>query len=170
MDYRMIIAGVVVLALVFLFFRGDKTAKQKEALNQNIEDIYGPMSEVVEDVSYQGGFPPMPKPARLNIGITESELVLFDRMGNNGSIEYRKIKKVDSFTTKKERKRKFGIMAYGPLALVLNKPSMRYFFLAEYIDINEEDNIMLVMVRSKEIADGLYRSLKPYVSKKHKRQ
>jgi hypothetical protein len=169
MDHGIIIAGVVVLALVFLFFRGDKTAKQKNALNKQIEDIYGPMTEVVEDVSYQGGFPQMPKPARLNLGMTESELVLFDKAGNNGSIEYDKIKKVDSFTTRKERKRKFGIVAYGPLALVLNKPNMRYFFIAEYKDINEEDNIMMVTVRSKDIADGLYSSLRPYVKKNKRR-
>ncbi|MDR1134898.1 MAG: hypothetical protein LBL49_01780 [Clostridiales Family XIII bacterium] len=163
MDYRVIALGVLVLALLFLFFRGDRRIKERDALNKRMNDVYGTMAEVVDDVIYQGGFPPMPKPARMSLGITESELVLFDRAGNNGCIEYEKIKKVDKFTTRKERTRKFGIMAYGPLALVLNKPSFRHFFVVEYIDMNNEDNIMVSLVRNKEIADNLCKSVKPHI-------
>jgi hypothetical protein len=134
-----------------------------------MEEIYGPITEIVDNISYQGGFPPMPKPARLSFGITESELILFDKSGNNALIKYDNIKKVDRFTTKTERKRKFGLMAYGPLALVLNKPTFRYFFTIEYIDVNDEDNIVVTMVGTREIADNLYKTVKPHIRRGKKK-
>jgi hypothetical protein len=161
----MIICAVV-LFFIFVMYRGDRLLKAKDKLDRRMEEIYGPMTEIVDNVNYQGGFPPMPKPVRLSLGITESELVLFDKLGNNGRVEYGKIKKTDRFTTKTERKRKFGLMAYGPLAMVLNKPTFRYFFTVEYIDIDNDDNILVFMVGTREIADNLYKTIKPYVKRK----
>ena len=111
----------------------------------------------------------MPKPARLSLGLTESELILFDKAGNNGRIEYGKIKKVDSFTTKRERKRKVGVIAYGPLSFVLNKPTFRHFFVAEYTDVNDEFNIVTVIVGNRETADKLCRFVKPHIVRKKKK-
>ncbi|MDR2295788.1 MAG: hypothetical protein LBD95_03225 [Clostridiales Family XIII bacterium] len=170
MDFKIMIGCALVLFLIFTLYRGDRLLKVRNALHKRMEDIYGPMSEIVENVIYQGGFPPMPKPARLSLGLTGSELVLFDKEGNNGRIEYGKIKKVDSFTTKRERKRRFGVIAYGPLAFVLNKPAFRHFFVAEYTDVDDEDNIVMFLVGSKAIADRLQASVKPYIGGRRKKR
>jgi hypothetical protein len=143
--------------------------KAKKKMEERMTDIYGKMSEVFDDVAYQGGFPPMPKPARLNLGITESALVLYDNAGNSGLIEYEKIKKLDRFVTKQERKRKFSLMAYGPIALVLNRPTFRHFFTVDYVDVNNEKNNVLVVVKTKEIADNLYQATQCHVKGKKKK-
>jgi hypothetical protein len=153
----------VVLFFVIVMYRGDRLIKAKSKLDKHMEEIYGPMTEIVDNLNYQGGFPPMPKPARMSLGITESELVLFDKFGNNGRVGYDKIKKTDRFTTKTERKRKFGIMAYGPIAMVLNKPTFRHFFTVEYIDIDNDNNILVFMVGTRETADNLCETVKPYI-------
>jgi hypothetical protein len=158
----MIICAVV-LFFVLVMYRGDRLLKAKTKLDKHMEEIYGPMTEIVDNLNYQGGFPPMPKPARLRLGITESELVLFDKFGNNGRVEYSKIKNTDRFTTKTERKRKFGIMAYGPLAMVLNKPTFRHFFTVEYTDVDDDDNILVFMVGTRETADNLHDIIKPHI-------
>jgi hypothetical protein len=169
MYYKTTIICLLVLFFIFTLYRGDRLIKARKKLNEKMEDKYGPMTEIIEDVVYQGGFPPMPKPARLNLGLTESELVLFDKEGNNGSIEYGTIRKVDKFTTKKVQKRKFGVIAYGPLALLLNAPTFRHFFVAEYIDINGEENNLVLTVKTKETADKLHQSVKACVKRMKKK-
>jgi hypothetical protein len=146
-------------------YRGDRMIKAKKKVDNDIVDIYGEMSDVFDDVAYQGGFPPMPKPARLSLGVAANGLVLYDREGNNGLVGYDKINKVDRFVTQAQRKYKFGLMAYGPIALVLNRPMYRHFFTAEYIDVNNEKNIIMVLLKSREVAENLYQSVTPYLSK-----
>jgi hypothetical protein len=164
MSYITIIIGAVILLLFALVtYRGHKLLKAKEKLERQIEEIYGPMDEIVDHVIYQGGFPPMPKPARLSFGLTGSELILYDKTGKNGRIGYDKIKKLDIFTTLVERKRKFSLMAYGPLALLLNRPTYRHFFTMEYIDVNDQDNIMVAIVGTRVIAAKLYNTIEPHV-------
>jgi hypothetical protein len=159
---------ICAFAIFFLFviYRGDRAFKAKKKMEEQMSDIYGEMSEVFDDVAYQGGFPPMPKPARLNLGITESALILYDKDGNSGLIEYEKIKKLDRFVTKYQRKRKFSLMAYGPIAMVLNRPTYRHFFTVDYIDVNNEKNNVLVVVRTKEIAENLYQATQSHVKGK----
>jgi hypothetical protein len=159
---------IFILFFLYILFRGDKVVKEKDNLNKHVEDIYGSNIEIFDNVSYQGGFPPMPKPARLNLGITESELVLFDRAGNHGRIGYDKIKKQDKFTTSKKKKIKFGLMAYGPIAMLLNKPTLQHFYVVEYTDVNDENNNMVVMVKTREVAERLYTSVKPHIKRSGK--
>jgi hypothetical protein len=169
MSYKIVVLCVFVLLFLVVIYRGDRKVKARKKIDERMVEIYGEMSEVFDDVAYQGGFPPMPKPARLNLGVTESALVLYDHDGNNGLIEYEKIRKLDRFVTKHDRKRKFSLMAYGPLALVLNRPSFRHFFTMDYIDVNNERNNILVLVRNREIAENLYQSVLPYVKRKNKK-
>jgi hypothetical protein len=159
------------LFLTAVIYRGDKLIKAKGRLDKQIEDIYGAMTEIVDNVSYQGGFPAMPKPCRLNLGITESELVLFDKAGNSGRIEYGKMRKVDRFTTKhqRDRKHRLSLIAYGPIAMMVNKPTFRHFFTVEYIDSNEERNNLLVTVGTKEIAENLYKSVRAHIKQGKKK-
>jgi hypothetical protein len=157
------------LVFVGIVYRGDRLLKAKNKLDKQMEDLYGPMSEIIDNLSYQGGFPPMPKPSRLNLGLTESELVLFDKAGNNGRIDYGDIRKLDKFTTKHERERKLPLMAYGPIAMVFNKPTFRHYFTMEYVDVNKENNNIVFMVGTREIAEELYKTVKSRIKQKKKK-
>jgi hypothetical protein len=158
---------VFVLFFVFVVWRGDRLLKEKNRLDEHMVEIYGEM-ELFEDVHYQGGFPPIPKPSRMTIGITESELVLYNKAGENGRIEYDRIKKADRFTTKHDRKYKFGMIAYGPIAILLNRPTFRNFFTMEYIDVDNERNNLLVIVKNKEMAENLLQAVRSRIKKKKK--
>ncbi|MDR1397091.1 MAG: hypothetical protein LBJ14_05110 [Desulfarculales bacterium] len=164
MSYKVVIAGVIILLFAFIMYRGDRLLKAKRKLDRQMEDIYGPMDELFENVIYQGGFPPMPKPARLSFGFTGSELVMYNKAGENGRIGYDSIKKLDIFTTQVERKRKFSLMAYGPLALLLNRPTLRHFFTIEYNDVNGKDNIMVAIVGTRVIAARMYNLIEPHLN------
>jgi hypothetical protein len=168
MNYKMVAIGVLVLGFLAILYRGDRNLKARNRAAEQVENSYGSLIEIFDNVVYQGGFPPMPKPARLNLGITESELILFDKAGNNGGIPYDSIRKLDRFTTKNVRKHKFGLMAYGPLALILNNPTFRHFLVVEYIDVNAEKNNMVVMLKTRELSEKLHDTLKPYIKKKRK--
>jgi hypothetical protein len=165
MEYRTWAICIFILFFVFVVYRGNRAVKAKDNLDKQMEDTYGPILELADNVIYQGGFPPMPKPARLNLGVTESGLILFDKAGNHGRIGYDKIKKQEKFTTTKTRKVRFGLMAYGPLALVLNRPTVRHFYVVEYTDVDNDENNMVVMVKNKEVAERLYASVKPHIKR-----
>jgi len=158
MSYRSIIIGVFLFTICFGIYRSSRLLKRKERLETAVKDAYGPM-EVLDEVTYQGGFPPMPKPARLNIGLTDSELVLFDRQGKSGRIQYNRFRKIDKFTVQKTKKYKYGLMAWGPLALVLNKPNFQHFIVVKYWDVNNERNNLLIQVKTGEKKDKYFEAI-----------
>lgn len=159
MSYRSLIIGAFILIICFGMYRSHKLLKQKERLERAVKNDYGPM-QILGEVTYQGGFPLMPKPAHLNIGLTDSDLVLFDQRGGSGRIQYERFRKIDKFTIQKAKKHRYSLMAWGPLALVLNKTNFQHFIVVKYWDANNERNNLLIQVKTGDTRDKYFESIR----------
>lgn len=171
MSYQVIIIGVVLLILGFSMYRSSKLLKEKEKIDKEINNMHGSMN-ILGDVIYQGGFPPMPKPAHLTIGLTGSYMVLIDKKGRSGRIEYDRFRKIDKFTTSPPNTKKYSLIAWGPLAMYFNRPTYQHFIVISYIDVDNDLNNLVFMIRDEENRNELFKSIqncyKPMMSSKVK--
>ena len=158
MFYQVLIIGVVLLILCFGMYRSNKLLKKKEKPKKEIEKMYESV-DILGDVIYQGGYPLMPKPAHLKVGFTDSSMVLFDKKGNSGQIEYSKFRKIDKFTVSPPKTRRYSLMAWGPLALYFNRPTFQHFIVVSYIDIDNDYNNIVFLIPNEEIRNQYFESI-----------
>lgn len=161
MFYQVIIIGVVFLILCFGMYRSNKLLKQKKKLETGIKCVYESV-DILGDVIYQGGYPPMPKPAHLKIGLTGSYMVLFDKKGASGRIEYDRLRKIDKFTVSKPNTKRYSLMAWGPLAIYFNQPTYQHFIVVSYVDIDNDYNNIVFQIPNEEIRNQYFESIQRY--------
>jgi hypothetical protein len=147
---------VVLTVCGYSFLRGYRKLKELERVDEQVRQEHC-LLEVLGWVSYHGGFPLLPRPASLGLGIASNCLVLFDASGKSGKVEFTSIKKIDSFVTltKPNLKNKSFVM-WGPLAPMLFRAKTRYFVVISYIDINGEDNNILLESQNAEQSAFLF--------------
>jgi hypothetical protein len=142
---KALLIGVAVLVLLTIsYLRGRSKLREVELMDQQIADKYQ-TEEVLGPVSYQGGFPPIPRPTPLKVGLTDGSLVLYSLKGDTGTIPYQQIKKIDHFTTcTKANLKNKSVVFWGPIAPMIFKDKYRHFTRINYIDIdNDENNLLL---------------------------
>jgi len=161
MSYQAMIIGAALLVFCFGIYRSNKLLKEKDKLEAGLKSMYESM-DILGEVIYQGGFPEMPKPARLSIALTGSYLILFDKKGASGRIEYDRFRKIDKFTSSKPNTKRYSLMAWGPLAMLLNRPTYQHFIVVSYTDIDNEYNNMVFQIKTGEKMNEYFESIQRY--------
>lgn len=159
MDTWMMIAALIIVSLIIVFYRGSSRFKKLEKQKTLVNEKY-PHVEIGR-ASYQGGCPSMPKLAKVTIGIANDDrLLIYDLAGKVEAIGFDKIKKIEKFTTKKNPDFKGrSVIFYGPLVPLIFKPKVSHFCVVNYVDINNETNNLLFNSNEREKLNQIYKSL-----------
>jgi len=139
-----LIGAAVLVLLTISYLRGRSKMREGELMDQHIAVKYQ-IGELLGTVSYHGGFPPIPRPAPLKVGLAGGSLVLYSLKGEAGTISFQRIKKIDHFTTcTKANLKNKSVVLWGPFAPMIFKDKYRHFTRIKYIDIdNDENNLLL---------------------------
>lgn len=167
MNTGMIIAALVIVLFIIVFYRGSsvfkKLEKQKNIVNEKFPHVE------IGNATYQGGCPSMPKLAKVTVGIVsnDDQLLLYNQTGHTATIGFNKVKKIEKFTTQKNPDfRGRSVIFYGPLVPMIFKPKISHFCVVKYVDINNEVNNLLFNSNDHEeinsIYTGLYQGWKNY--------
>lgn len=145
MDNWLIMAAAVMLSLLILFYRGNKKLAFNKTVLENTARINHIDINNMVNVSYHGGYPHIPKPQKMYIGLSDEYLLLLTNEGATGKIYFDKWNKIDKFTIRKEPDLKGrSIVLWGPFVSLLNKASIRHFVFVNYQDINGQENNILI--------------------------
>ncbi|MDD4236962.1 MAG: hypothetical protein PHT62_00195 [Desulfotomaculaceae bacterium] len=142
---KAILIGVAVLVVLTIsYLRGRSKLREVEQADQHFTEKFQ-IDELLGSVSYQGGFPQIPRPTPLKVGLADGSLVLYSLKGEAGAIPYQRIKKIDHFTTcTKANLKNKSVVFWGPFAPMIFKDKYRHFTRINYIDIdNDENNLLL---------------------------
>lgn len=158
MSFWVVIAGIFILFLGVAYFRGDRKLKEikkvESLVNEKLENVKA------GEVTYQGGFPPMPKPTQVTVGVSEDYMVLYDFKGTCGKVDFGQVKKIEKITTRKRpdtRGRSFVL--WGPLVPLLLKVKIQHFIVINYIDVNQEENNVLFQSKDAAQINKVYEEL-----------
>jgi len=142
---KAILIGVAVLVLLTIsYLRGRSKMREVELMDQHVAEKYQ-IKELLGPVSCQGGFPPIPRPTPVKVGLTDGALLLYSLKGEAGTIPYQQIKKIEHFTTRtKANLKNKSVVFWGPFGPMIFKDKYRHFTRIHYIDIdNDENNLLL---------------------------
>jgi hypothetical protein len=116
-------------------------------MDQHVAEKYQ-IEEQLGSVSYHGGFPTIPRPTPLKVGLAGSSLVIYSLKGEAGTIPLNSINKIEHFTTrtKADLKNK-SVVFWGPLGPMLFKDKYRHFTVIKYTDINNNENNLLLELK-----------------------
>jgi len=160
MNYWMVFIGFTLLYAAFTFFQGSRKYKETQRIEESVQAQIPHFT--IGKANYQGGFPPMPKLAKVTLGIADDNtgLVMYDKNGTTGKIEFVRIMKTEKFTTKKDPDLKGrSVVLYGPLVPFIFRPKISHFCIVNYIDINDEQNNLVFHSTDKQEIDRIYKSL-----------
>lgn len=160
MNYFMVFIGVTLLYAAFTFYQGSRVYKETQRIEESVREKFP--NTTIGKANYQGGFPPMPKLAKVTVGITldSNALVMFNKNGTAGEIEFERILKIEKFTTKKNPDFKGrSVVLYGPLVPLIFKPKIAHFCIVRYIDIDNEENNLVLQSPDKTEIDQIYKNL-----------
>ncbi len=141
----LIIGSVSVLTFLIIIYRGNRQIKCRDTILENMARIDNNEIEHIGYVSYQGGYPPIPKPQKLNIALSDDYLLMVTKEGIKGKVDYSRWIKCDKFTTKKNPDlRGKSVVLWGPFLGIFLKPKIRHFMVINYLDVNREENNILI--------------------------
>jgi len=136
----------VLVVVGFSFYRGSRRLKKIEQFEAMLNNE-SPNVKIGKAV-YHGGFPPMPRPAHVSVGISEEYIVFYDENGVNGRINFNQFIKIDKFTTRKEPDLKGrSLILYGPLVPIIFTAKIKHFITINYVDVNNEENNIVFEIR-----------------------
>lgn len=155
-----ILIGAAILALLTIsYLKGRSKMREMELMDQHIAKKFQ-IEELLGPVSYQGGFPTIPRPAPLKVGLAGGSLVLYSLKGEAGTIPYQQIKKIEHFTTRtKANLKNKSVVFWGPFAPMIFKDKFRHFTLIKYIDIDNDENNLLFELKDKGACQEFSRQL-----------
>lgn len=146
-----VFALVLLATLSVFFYRGNKLLKSREERLASVGSEDNEQVESLGYVSYHGGFPDIPKPQKLTIGIGESYLVLLTNKGEIGKSSFSSWRNVEQFSilVKHDPKQK-SMVLYGPLNNIMFKDRKRHFITIKYEGPDGQENNLLLEYSSKE--------------------
>ena len=136
MGSGVIIGGLFLVSFIILTIRGDKKLKEKEKIFDEVKIKENIAAEILGFLSYHGGFPPIPKPQKLNVALADDGLLLFTNQGFSGKINFACCKNVDL--------KGKSIVLWGPFVGLFLKPKIRHFMVVNYKDMEGIDNNLLL--------------------------
>ena len=152
--FLIIVGSLFALAVI----RGDMIMRRRRKLQNLVLDSVT-NGELLGQVIYQGGYPPMPKPALLALGICDEGLLLVNHKGEKGVVDFSTFKKMEKFTLKREKQRGpkgAAVVQYGGVSLPAVKTTYLYMFNINYTDIDGDENNIVFQVKKKEDRDRYY--------------
>lgn len=160
MSSGLIIGGALLVSISFLTIRGDKEVKKREKLFEEIKLKEDASAKILGFMAYHGGFPPIPKPQKLNIAVADDGLLLFTNQGVSGKIDFACFQKVEKFTTRKHPDLKGkSIVLWGPFVGLFLKPKIRHFIVVKYKDIRSMNNNILVECGNAKEQENVFKTI-----------
>lgn len=156
-----IFALVLLATFSVFFYRGNKILKLRE---EQLEKFGSEDNEKVESLatmSYHGGFPEIPKPQKLTVGLGENYLVFLTSKGDFGKSSLSSWTNVEQFSilVKADSKQK-SMVLYGPLNNIMFKDRQRHFITIKYQDRDGQENNILLEYGNAEKLKEIFEKLK----------
>jgi hypothetical protein len=142
---------VLLVTLTVFFYRGNRLMKSREELLERIGSEDNEHLETLGVMSYHGGFPEIPKPQKLTIGLGNSYLVLLTNKGAVGKSPLSCWQNIEHFSilVKHDPKQR-SMVLWGPLNNIMFKDRKRHFITIKYEDPDGQENNLLLEYSSKE--------------------
>lgn len=162
-----LLVGVYIIGYYRKVHRDKKFSEWKENIKKNNLG-----TELLGTVIYHGGYPPMAKPSRVEVGVHKDYLLLYNYSGWSARVPASTWKNIESFTTfKKNDYILGGITALGPFYNLIFKNQRKNFITIEYIDVDNDENCIVLQPLTDEIRKNIYNALKKCtVNKKYKNE
>ncbi|MBP2656182.1 MAG: hypothetical protein H6Q73_3751 [Firmicutes bacterium] len=160
-----IIIGIAA-CLIFLMIAGLIGYKKKKKADNVISQItnellfQNPHTELLGPMTYHGGFPPMPKPSVLQMGVNHDNLILYNYQGWSDKVNVRDWCSVEKFTVQKKADYVVGsVTLLGPLVPLFFRDTFKYFITIKYIDIDREENHLVLETGNSKLQEQVYTKL-----------
>ena len=159
-----IIGGLVLLSIIWSWYRGDKILKARQRLLEDTTRIKSICDQDVYEVSYHGGIPNIPKAQKLYLALADEYFLFFNNKGDEQRVYYSNCFKVDKIITRHDPDLKGrSIVLWGPLIGLFLKVNFRYYIVIEYKDSTNKDNNILI-----ECKDDMHQELLAKMKKHYK--
>lgn len=155
-----VFAIVLVATFSVLFYRGNRILKSREEQLAKIGSEDNEQLESLGCMSYHGGFPEIPKPQKLTLGLGKSYLVLMTNKGVVGKSPLSDWRKIEQFSivVKADQKQR-SMVLWGPLNNLMFKDRQRHFITIKYREPDGQENNILIenenITRLKETFEKL---------------
>lgn len=160
METVSIIAAVIVLYLSLLGFRGGQVIRRRENIIRFIEESDGVEIEYLDYLSYQGGFPEIRTPQKLNLAVAKDYVLLFTNKAVHGKLRFSKCNKIETFMTRTKRHLgRQSIVMWSPLNNFLSKETFRHFIVINYTDSEDQENNIVLEHDSRERTQEIFEKL-----------
>lgn len=160
----LIILGVSIFSVVWILYRGNKIMKNREMILKDATCNIKPEDMIF--LVYHGGIPELPKPQKLNLGLSDEYLLFFNDRGEYERIFYQECHNVDKIVTRHvpDTKGK-SVVLWGPLIGFLLKVRYRYYIVIEYKDsMDKKNNILLECNQNNHLS--LFEKIRNNIRKK----
>ncbi len=155
-----IIAAIITVSvfLVWFYIRG---ARKWNALAQAEQEIVSSDRDavIVKGIAYHGGFPAIPKPTRLTLGLCREGVTLSSIDGRQGNIPFADFHKIDKFSTLRKQGKRQSMFFWAPVALLFVREKTRHFVTIKYTDVDRDINHVVLETKDETELDRLYRFL-----------
>jgi len=158
MDF-VVITILVVVAVSYLYNSGHEKLKKREISIRRIEWSIRQQHENViflGRVSYHGGFPPIPRPITIMLGMVEDGVVFYDENGRYEKTSCKDWVGLDKFCIQNKSHIGCKRETMRPLAGVFIKNELRYFIVIKYFDVDKQKNNILFEVNNRESQQFIY--------------
>jgi hypothetical protein len=153
-DYYLV-SGVLAVTLAIAWYMGDKKMNKSARIDDGIRQKHE-AALTVNNLAYHGGFPPIPRPMKLNLSLCKQFAVLYTHAGNDGKVYYKDIIDVEKFNTLKKPDRRQSVVFWGPLALLFFREKTKHFITIKYVDVDRDVNHIVFETKSDAEMDTLY--------------
>jgi len=153
-----IIVAIIMAAvfLVWFYIRGDRKWKALGQVEREIVSV-DHAAAIVKGIAYHGGFPAIPKPTRLTLGLCPEGIILSSGDGRKGNIPFTEFQKIDKFSTLRKQGKRRSMFFWAPIALLFVRERTRHFVTIKYTDVDRDINHVVLETKDKTELDDLYR-------------
>ena len=154
-DSYFIVAAIIVAGVSVFFFRGSVKLKAIARVDERITKE-NDNALIMKRLIYHGGFPPIPKPTRLNLGLSKDAIILYSDDGNDGKVFFEDFKKIEKFSTLRKREKQRSMFFWAPIALMFVKEKTQHFVAIKYTDGDRDINHIVLEARDYDELNRLY--------------
>jgi len=160
-DSTVLIAGffVFLIAIGVMYRVGYRRIQREEAFVSNamyqISQIHN--AKFLGRIAYHGGFPQIPRPTQLFLGMADDGLVLYDGQNPPEQAFCRDWLEVDQFSVMQKAEGAYkSIALLGPLVPFFYKDKTRHFITIHYSDVDRDENYIVLEAADKATQGELY--------------
>lgn len=149
------IAFAICAFLAFCFYRGHRKLKgMEESVESPDEERDGHRN--AWNLTCHGGFPPIPRPGRINLRLSRDGMTLHSQEGQSGAISFADVRKVERFSTLRKPGKRQSMFFWAPIALLFVKEGITHFLAIQYKDIDGDINHLILEAADLQHLDTLH--------------